>query len=323
MSLFSLALNKLLALYPEWGILFISLGLQIILFFLFKIKKIRKFVNKLKEKIDAIHNSVILYVLIMFLIILFGVFAFKNMSSLSRVFLFTLLLISCIMVTLYFIKIRHDELTFKKTIFNLLENNNYYISENTKNRVFRHNIIHKLNSIKSVGDKSVNKLINDIIKENKISSINVDADLLPNGINGIISNIIYNRNTKDFNIVISNCLHSNLLEVLSPRKYNKLCEMLGVCLENAMGACEKTKEKILQIMILEDDSNVTINITNTFNSKLEVDKIGSLNYTTKNKGHGLGLYSLFEKRNVIVKSSIVNDLFKTKLIIKKIKISKN
>ena len=112
-------------------------------------------------------------------------------------------------------------------------------------------------------------------------------------------------------------MDSDLFDVLTPRKYNKLCETLGICLDNAVSASSKSKEKILQIVILENEKNVVIKVTNTFNSSLEIDKLGSLNYTTKKNGHGIGLYSLFGRKDVTLKSSIINNLFESQITIKK------
>jgi sensor histidine kinase regulating citrate/malate metabolism len=212
----------------------------------------------------------------------------------------------------------YDEKIYKNTVDNLLDNNKYYLEVNNQDRVFKHNIIHRLNSIKSVGDKDANKLIDDLIDDYNLNSMpNMSIDILPNGINGIISRIIYGRKIDGLQIAVNNYLKSDLFSVLSPRKYNKLCESIGVCLDNALTATSSSKEKVLQVAILESKSSVIVKIINTFDSSLEVDKLGVMNYTTKKGGHGLGIYSLLGRKDVIVKTSIINDLFENQIIVKK------
>ena len=58
-------------------------------------------------------------------------------------------------------------------------------------------------------------------------------------------------------------------------------------------------------------------VMNTFEGDVEIENIGKLNYTTKEQGHGLGLYSLFQRRKLNLKTYIKNNIF-----ISEIKVSK-
>ena len=320
MSLFSVAFKYLLDNWPKLGILVISLLLQVILYLFFRIKKFSSFIIKIKDKLGTIKNVVWMFLLIIFLVILFGVFAYKNISNMGYVFLFTALLIYSLFLGIFLLKILYEERTFKITIDNLLKNNKYYLEINNQDRVFKHNIIHRLSGIQSTADNKTTKLIDDIIKDYNLSSLpNKSIDTLPNGINGIICRAIYGNKDRDLNFAINNYLKSDLFEALTPRKYNKLCETLGVCLDNALGATRKTKEKILQVVMIENQSSIIIKIINTFDSSLEIDNLGSINYTTKKEGHGLGLYSLLGRKDVVLKTAVINNLFENQITIKKTK----
>ena len=319
MALFSIAFNYLLKLWPKWGILIISLSLQVLLNLLFRIKRLKNRIVIIKEKIFLIKNIIWMFLLTIFVVLLFGIFAFKNLSSLGYVSLFIYLLILTIILIGFLLKILFEEKTYKITIDNLLNNNSYYLELSNESRVFKHNLIHNLNSLKTVSNSKTNTLIDDLINEyNSSKESNVNVENLPNGINGLICKMIYSNNKK-LNVVTNNYLKSNLFDVLTPRKYNKLYETIGVCLDNAISASIKSKEKILQIVITEDDSSVVVKIANTFESSLEIDKIGNIDYTTKRSGHGLGLYSLFSKKNVRLKTSIINNIFENQIIVRKIK----
>ena len=48
---------------------------------------------------------------------------------------------------------------------------------------------------------------------------------------------------------------------------------------------------------------------NSFEGNLDLEQIGELKYTTKNTGHGLGLYSLIGLKKLNIKTSIKNNIF--------------
>lgn len=324
MSINPLIINSILTKYPNGGIVIITLFLQIIYNLLFRIKVFKKLISKIWEKIQTIKNIYWVYLTVIILLIVFGLLAFTNLSSLTKGIKILFLLLIALSISIYIIIFKFIENTYNETSKNLIANNSFYVELNNKNRIFKHNIIHKLDGIKSIADDKVKKLINDLIKEyNLTSSPNKVVDNLPNGINGLICQKIYNTKGKKINIAVNNYMKSDLFDVLTPKKYNRLCEALGVCLDNAISATLKTKEKILQIAILENQDFIYIKIINTFKSELEIDKLGTKDYTTKRDGHGIGLYSLFARKDLTIKTSIINNLFENQIIIKKNKYEKS
>ena len=318
MAFFAGGFEYLLKVWPHWGILIISLFLQVILNMVFRIKKYKSLVIKLEKELSLINNIIWLFLIVIFLVVFFTVTAFSNVTTSKNVLTLLLLLFITIFLTSFLLKILYEEKTFKITIENLLNNNKYYLEVNAENRIFKHNIIHRLNSIKSVSTDKTNKLIDDLITDYNVNNLpNRSIDILPNGINGIISRIIYGKKISNLDLAINNYLESDLFDVLTPRQYNKLCETIGICLDNALSATEKSKEKILQVLILENENSIVIKIINTFDNSLEIDKLGTMDYSTKKDGHGLGLYSLLRRKEVIVKTSIINNLFENQITIKK------
>ncbi|MBQ9833572.1 MAG: GHKL domain-containing protein [Bacilli bacterium] len=295
--------------------------LQIFLNLLFRIKYIRILSDKLYNKIEQIENIVWFYIVIVALFFLFGILAYFNIDNFTNGIMILFFIVLCLSISIYFVHTISIEKIYNETSKNLLENNSFFVDQNTKNRIFKHNIIHKLDGVKSVANDKSKKLLDDLIEEyNLTSSPSKEVDNLPNGINGLICQKIYSNKSKKVDFAINNYIKSELFDVLTPKKYNKLCETLGICLDNAITATLKTKEKILQIAILENQDNIFIKIVNTFKSELEIDEIGNLNYTTKTSGHGLGLYSIFSRKDVMVKTSIINNLFENQIIVKKNKI---
>lgn len=108
-----------------------------------------------------------------------------------------------------------------------------------------------------------------------------------------------------------------MLESLGPRNYNSFCEALGITLDNALEACIKTEDKLLYLEFKEGKDSITIKVMNTFSGNIELDRLDTKEYTSKKEGHGLGLYSLFNRKNIVITTSIKNNLFINVIKVKK------
>ena len=139
---------------------------------------------------------------------------------------------------------------------------------------------------------------------------------MPLGINGLVMGKLAKHEKSNINISITNDIKSNILEVVSPRSYNLFCEALGVSLDNALESAKNTKEKIVYLEFKETSTEIKLIVINTFSGGVDLDCLGEVNYTSKKKGHGLGLYSLFRK-NLNIKTTIKNNLFINDISIKK------
>ncbi len=68
-----------------------------------------------------------------------------------------------------------------------------------------------------------------------------------------------------------------------------ICKILGVFLDNAIEAVKDLKTKHIGIEIYLMDGDLCVDITNNYEGKLDINKIGSSKYTTKGGNHGYGL----------------------------------
>ena len=68
-----------------------------------------------------------------------------------------------------------------------------------------------------------------------------------------------------------------------------ICKILGVFLDNAIEAVKNLKTKHIGIEIYLMDGDLCVDITNNYEGKLDMNKIGSSKYTTKGGNHGYGL----------------------------------
>ena len=69
----------------------------------------------------------------------------------------------------------------------------------------------------------------------------------------------------------------------------------------------------------ETPEEINITIKNTFNGEIDIDKLGTKNYTSKNKGNGIGLFSIFRKKEIDLKTCIRENYFISTLLVEKIK----
>ena len=95
----------------------------------------------------------------------------------------------------------------------------------------------------------------------------------------------------------------------SPRRYNVLVEKLVVSLDNAIEASLNSKNKVVIINLYDDEDNIYIEIKNSFAHNLDIDNLGNLNYSTKGKRRGLGLFSILRDNEASLKVKVVNNYF--------------
>lgn len=145
---------------------------------------------------------------------------------------------------------------------------------------------------------------------------------IPYGLNGVISHKL-NDYLDVLNIKIYNNIKFDLFDVLSPKKYNVLVEKLSLLIDNALESCLNSVEKTLIINLFSYDDIIKIEIKNTFNGKVDIESLGNINYSTKGKRRGLGLYSILRNSEVSTNVKIVNDFFVCELVTRMISQTKN
>lgn len=272
------------------------------------------------KSLYTIFNKINLY-LIFFLIIslvYMGATAVLNMHDFSNIiviFIMGFFAIWLIIGTLIIIYLKKSNKEINKL---LLKNNNFYVNVNTDFRKFKHNLLYKLNGVKSYSEKKAKPLLEEIVAEcQSLKYSNKELDKIPNGINGLIQELLYNEENID--ILVDNQVNNDLLDLISSKNYIRLSEIIGVTIDNAIESMKKSLEKILYISFEQTDSSLIVILKNTFSSFIDIDKLGTINYSSKGKGHGIGLFSILFNNNIKTKLRIVNNMFETKIIIPKIK----
>ena len=137
-------------------------------------------------------------------------------------------------------------------------------------------------------------------------------------VNSAIYSIIsdkYNLAEKN-NIKMSLNISSNLNEI-NLDSYN-LCKILGILLDNAIEASEKSSQKIINLSFYPYDKKQIIIIENTyFNKNISTKKIFEKGFSTKISHSGLGLWEVKQivrkNKNLKLQTKANSDFFIQKL----------
>ena len=209
---------------------------------------------------------------------------------------------------------------------NLLSFIKKYEVEIDNQRIMRHETRNQLLTIKSkiIDREENNSIINYIdiiIKDSRKVNHSEYAKLhyLPsNGIKGLfyfkISLAQDNGISVDVNI--SKSVENSFLNNLSSLEFNQIGKVLGVYLDNAIEASEKTSKKIIGIEAFKDKNEIIFIISNTYNSNIKV-----FGRSSKGEDRGYGLLLVNNILNVNSKlnsfTEITDKLYIKKLVIKK------
>lgn len=280
-------------------------------------KCVKKFTNEFFNAFQKINYPDFILVIFTIFVLLIGIVMFINLDKLSINFVLSILIFLIIFNFTFLIKYKLNSFETARFVEVLRKNNQFYISVDDENRIFKHNIVAKLLSIKSVSNHKARLLIDDLLN-NFISNIdfNTHIENIPYGLNGILYQKIYHF-LNNLEIKINNEIYYDIFEVLNPRRYNVLVEKIVISLDNAIEASLKSVDRILIINLYEENNYIVIEIKNSLVDSIDVDFLGSINYSTKKRNSGLGLFSAMRDKEVSMDIKIINDMFVSHLEAKK------
>ena len=209
--------------------------------------------------------------------------------------------------------------------YKILELKNRFLEDNLdlfKNTlhdysVLKHNIINDFLFIQTLCDKEGQKLITLKMEKYSKNTETIDKIIdVPPGFQGLIYLKIIRAKQYGIDVALHISGHFDY-KTLDFKLYIDLCEVIGIILDNAIEAARETINKIIFLSINKSDRDIQIEIINSFKNDIDLDRIGNKNYSTKVEGNGLGL-SYIQKlnRNITIEKEIINDLFKTTIVVK-------
>lgn len=302
------------------------LGSAIIcIIFILALVILKKWVMKLINTEISTNTKIIIYsisVLICILIIFYKSFSDIELNADFIVSIFVMILFISMLFGIIRQTIDNNKLI--KKYDKLLEFMTTYENEIEKQRVLRHETKNEFLSIRGkIHDKQNNKEIIAYIDEILKEKIEVKQEeyakfgyLPANGIKGLCYLKTQEAQDKGLNtaINISKRIKNSNIYGLDIKEQRDLGKILGVFLDNAIEASIKSKAKEFGIeSYLNLDKQCQIIIANSYDEKIDLDKIGKEMFSTKgkNRGHGLLLVKHIVGNNNIfeTKTDIINGLY--------------
>lgn len=286
-------------------------------FKIFKSEKNRKRFNSLLKLMEANKKILIYFTILVLVAHAYNVMMVYNYVDYKY---YTALLILIIFISYFSYVFIHEifdnaSLTLKNKYLN--DNLINYQKTADNYRTLKHNLKNDLFIIARSKDKekaikrTYEKYNQDEEWVNNISSI-------PSGLQGIIFLKMQFAENNKVKFYIDNQIDFEKLDE-STALYLDTCEVIAICLDNAIEASIDTEEKLICMGLYNDDDCYTINITNSFNNFVDVDKLGEKNYSTKNRNSGIGLnYIANLNKDIKIKRIISDTNFKTIITIKKV-----
>lgn len=243
---------------------------------------------------------------------------------------YLIVIVTLILILLYLFKQKIDNDVILKKYDELLNVMKTYENDIEEQRTMIHETRNELMTIKcKINDKTkeneIIKYIDSILGDKTSSNISKYSKFkyLPsNGIKGFFYYKFMEAEKERIKVSvnISKKIENSFLGRLDTKEFKDLVRIIGVYLDNAIQASAESKDKKLGIEIYLVKDDIEIIISNTFENKLNIEKIGKEKFTTKGKNHGHGLLlvkhilninSIFEAKN-----EIINNLYVQKLKIK-------
>lgn len=314
--------------YLDGSVLFkslFSIAVVATIYGFLSINKVKMIVQKIINILDR--PFITAFVLILSILSIAGV-SYRFVNSLStKIYLESILLFLFFALLIYLILYNRYMVTkeVKKTV-ELLNAITVYEKRIDEDRIIRHEMLNNLLALKSFSDKNsddFDKTLDEFIMSCSNKSVGIkNIYKLPTGLKGMIYYKINSLDNKKYNYNVNISKQVNIkLEKENYKEYISLCKILGIVLDNAIEACEKTKERFLTIDIYNEKGNVVIDIENSYKDKIkDINKLYSKNYSSKGNNRGLGLHVakmlLKNSKYLEMHQEIMNNIFITRIFIK-------
>lgn len=268
--------------------------------------------NILNTKVET-NKKIIIYLLLTFICI--GIIFYQTFSKIIvsiDLIISIFIMIAFIIILLSLIRQTIKNNNLINQYDKLLEFMTTYENEIENQRVLRHEIKNEFRTIRAkICDNQENKEIIEYIDEIVNDKYEVDKEkyakfgyLPPNGIKGLCYFKTQEAEDKGIKVElnISKRVKNSTVYNLTLKEQRDFGRILGVFLDNAIEASEESKEKQIGIEVYTNTKKeFKMIISNTYKNKIDKNKLGKENFSTKgkNRGHGLLLVNQLVGKNNI------------------------
>lgn len=288
-----------------------------------------KQINKIIKKfIDNLNRPIITSIVFISCLLSVATISYKAINNLSAKKYIDSIYILLFFIFLIYLIIYNKYMVVKevKKTEELLDMMTIYEKRIDEDRIIRHEMLNNLLALKSFKDKNskdFDKTLDDFIMTCSNKSVGVkNIYKLPSGLKGIVYYKMNIASDKKINYSVNISKQVNIkLEKESYKEYVSLCKILGIIIDNAIEASEKTKDKLLIIDAYNEKDDIVIEVTNTCKEKnIDISSLYKKGYSSKGNNRGFGLYIarmlIKNSKHLEMKQECINNLFITKITIK-------
>ena len=313
------------------GILFTNICILILALLISNLQKVKSILANVTESFKEKKVTIILIILIFSLSI--GIFViYRNFyieSSLSYLILINLFFIGVYVFMIGFFVEKSNNENLLSKYDQLHEYSKTYEQELVKRSKRQHEYENQLVMIRSMieeNEDGVIEYINRILKsdENKkdIKWLTKLTYIPYGGLKGLLYFKLNEMTNKKLNIYleVSEDLKKKSLWKTYEENAQDISRIIGVYLDNAIEAASISEEKTIEIQFYLENKNIVFCLGNTFQGKVDENKLDNEGYSSKgkNRGYGLSLVKDLLSKHDELKAErvIVDQYYVQKLIIK-------
>lgn len=207
------------------------------------------------------------------------------------------------------------------TVFDYVQNFENWIDDE---QMYRHELKNSLSMLRGmVREKKAKKKIEDMLNVNIIVEdeyIEQLKNVPKGGLKGLLYYKIAIAGNKKVKMVaeVSEKVKKKI-EQMDTKTLRQLCILLGIYIDNAIEAAEKTKKRLVTIEIYLKEGNLQFVISNSYKDEISLEKMSQKGYSTKGKNRGNGLYYaqkvISKSRNFEAEHLLLNHFYIQKLLV--------
>lgn len=275
----------------------INIAITVIIVILINIKIVKRLTYSVYMKASKYQLQKIIIVIIFAI----AIFSRKNTDLLgvNTGYAMNLILIVIFAVIVYFLyKEKESSFRISEKHDQLLNYIKRYEKEITSKSTTIHSFKNQLIAIKGFvkkDDIDLTNYINSIMQElNEIEHTNLrDMEYLPVG--GLKGLIYYkfgdlNGDKVKINISVDKKIKKSIFYKTNQKLYNDILKIIGIYLDNAIEAVNNAPNKELLLELRHNKNEDHFILSNTYEGKINAEKIDNIGYSTKGKKRGYGLY---------------------------------
>ena len=286
------------------GSFFVNIIVAIIAIMLVQFRIIRKLyflIINMTDKIKPI-QLIVFGLIIMAISNILAMTSYYKIDFIYQLIFNVIMIISCSIIVIYSLKTKNN---YNKVYdkYNIAINSlkdyeemmNKYKVSNHENK----NILLSIRTMIKSKDEDIVNYIDTVVTEKYLDDEKLfkKMNVIPSGglRASIYTEILKIKNHKiNYNLSIDKDLKTIDLIELDTNTIIDICKIIGVFIDNAIEEVINIKRKYIDINLYLDEDKINIEVSNNYISKIEIEKIYNIGYTTKGKGHGYGL-SLVKK----------------------------